>query len=517
MARMSPRASLAARPALALALASLVACGGDDGRETAGNPTQATVSVSTSLSDPSAGTTADPTVDPPTGGATEDSATAGTTAGVSDSTPAATSNDDDGVKFDVEGSTDPTEGTGPCTNLECQIPSCPNGQTTTIRGTVYAPEGTLALYNAVAYVPNAPLGPVPEGVYCDNCMNALSGDPIVAALTDTKGEFVLTGVPAGNQIPLVLTIGKWRRAVTIPTVTECADNLVPADLTRLPRSKAEGNIPKIALATGGADPLECLLRKIGVADSEFTPIDGDGRVNLFRGQQGTGQYDGGLNNGAAFAEANDLWDDALRLQQYDMVVLACEGNTYGGDKSDAARQNMVDYADKGGRLFLSHWHNVWIEEGAAPWPTAANFDHQSDLDSPVTAFIDTSFPKGAAMAEWLVNVGGSQVQGEIEITAGQNTIASVNPATTTRWIYGQNPTSVQYFTFNTPLTAPADMQCGRVVDTDIHVSSGDEVGQAFPNGCTTQGLTPQEKALMFMLFELSSCIIPDDEEPSIPG
>ena len=108
------------------------------------------------------------------------------------------------------------------------------------------------------------------------------------------------------NVPIVFQVGKWRREVTIPTVAACADTpLTDANLTRLPRTKTEGNIPRIAVTTGAADALECFVRRIGIADTEFTSDTGRGRVHLYAGGDGTNSF----MTGGTFAAATALWSN----------------------------------------------------------------------------------------------------------------------------------------------------------------------------------------------------------------
>jgi hypothetical protein len=417
-------------------------------------------------------------------------------------------------------------GAGGCAGLECRQVVCQEeGVTTRVTGTVLDPAGRLPLYNVIVYVPNAPLDPIADGASCDTCNATLSGAPLVTALTDTRGQFVLENVPVGADIPIVIQIGRWRREIVLPNVAQCADNPIGGDTFRLPRNQAEGHLPKIALTTGGADPLECLLHKIGIDDDEFTPETGGGRVNLYGGrslsdEQVTSRYAADLNGGAAFSPSTTLWSSLESLMKYDMVVLACEGDYFGDDKPAAARQAMSDYASAGGRIFMSHWHNWWLQYGPGQFPQTATWDLQEDPANELTALVDTSFPKGQALSEWLYNVEASTVAGELVIHDPQHTVSAVNTAISRRWVHYETPAppGVQYFTFNTPIGVPEENQCGRVVYTDIHVSAGDDAGPPFPDGCQDNAeLTPQEKALLFILFDLSACVTPDDEPPPIPN
>ncbi len=400
-----------------------------------------------------------------------------------------------------------------CEGLACDVPKCAEGETTSISGTAFAPNGTLPLYNAIVYVPkfpDQPLDQFQDGASCERCGDL--SNLVRATLSDAEGKFELKNVPAGTDIPLVVQIGKWRRKVILPTVEACVDNVVTdSEATRLPRNRNEGDLPQMAITTGGCDPLPCLFRRMGVDASEFTVPSEGGRMHVFRGATGP-DIDGG---GAPFAH-QALWHSAAALSKYDITFLSCECGQELATKNDASRAAMKNYLESGGRLFATHFHYTWFTLNSTEFLTMAKWE-QVVTDNPYT--IDTSFPKGQVFANWMQNVSSIVNGDQITLSSVRHSVSTVDPVDTTRWVYkpaeGSTKESVKYFTFNTPIGAPPSEHCGRGVFTDIHISE-DTVANV-PGDCATGPLTDQEKALVFLIFDLSACIQPDEEVPVPPA
>jgi hypothetical protein len=186
---------------------------------------------------------------------------------------------------------------------------------------------------------------------------------------------------------------------------------------------------------------------------------------------------------------------------------------------------LVDFTSRGGRFFATHWNFVWLDaidpfRGTAQWATQMQHDTFPEPD-PLPAMIDTSFPKGMAFAEWLGVVGALAGPDRIDIFNPRNDVAAaVAPAR--RWIYTPTPSTVQHYTFNTPVGVAEDQQCGRVVFSSFHVTANipgmfpHTGGMRFPTECTNAPLTPQEKVIVFMLFDVAGCITPDIPPGCVP-
>jgi hypothetical protein len=387
--------------------------------------------------------------------------------------------------------------------------------TTSVSGIVWDPAGKNPIYNAVVYVPNAPVDEIKHGPVCDSCGGApVSGNPVVTTLTDPTGAFKLENVPVTDNLPIVIQVGKWRRQITLPTTTKCADNpITDATQTRLPKNKSEGDMPLIAL-TSGCDPIHTLVQKIGVDPAEITSASGTGMVRVYNGKGYT------VPNVTGATDAYAFWGSLTEMMKYDIIINECECSPYARDTKGPAYDNMRDYLDTGGRVFNSHYHLNFFgsstENGgkaATELQSAANWSLWSKTPGSAPFLIDTTFPKGKAMDEWLMNLPKASKwgptiktspQGEI-VTGNAGDIGGAVAGLSQRWIYSSKGTGAVYVSINTPTSVPAANRCGRAVATDIHVGNG---------SLTT--MSEQEAALEFMFFDLASCVIDDGVPPTAP-
>ncbi|MEO7113169.1 MAG: carboxypeptidase-like regulatory domain-containing protein, partial [Polyangiaceae bacterium] len=407
------------------------------------------------------------------------------------------SSNGEGGGFGIKGS---GEG-GPCTGIACNVAQCGSAPDTTISGTVFAPNGTLPLYNVIVYVPNSPISPFTNGVSCDTC-GQVSGNPVTSTVSNPDGTFKLTGVPNGANIPLVFQVGKWRRQVTISNVAKCADNpIADPNMERLPKNHTEGDMPNIAISTGSYDSIACVLPKMGIDSSEFGIQSdyGSKKIIFYQGNTGGGPS---INN--SITPAQNLWSDINELKKYDLTILSCEGDEELSDKPSPDQATMYNYLEAGGRTFETDFMYTWISDGPTPLPTLmTGFTGGAPFESKHVVYsVDTSFPKGVALDAWLqvVGRGGTATTGQIDLGADVfYNFSRVNTALGQRWVYGDTD---KIISFTAPLDQPEASRCGKSYFMDVHVSvpsvaGGDEdVDTTFPTSCNSKPLTSQEKAMV---------------------
>ncbi|HZS38050.1 MAG TPA: hypothetical protein VFF06_14535 [Polyangia bacterium] len=446
-------------------------------------------------------------------------------------------------------------------DLMCNV-SCSGGGTTTISGKVYDPAGKNGLFNVSVFVPATALTPLPKGVPTGadacSCAALYPSGALVSTSTAEDGTFTLSNVPVGAngaKVPFVIQVGKWRRLYHFD-VASCQDNPQPDKSLAFPSTVAatdtDDSIPDIAVSTGSADTLECLMRRIGLSTNEYVAgAAGDGHVHVFSGGTNAGGGGGGARPGrpenpimpGAPVSSTNLWSTQAQLMPYDIVLLSCEG----GETYNANPPALEAYLNAGGRVFASHFHYAWF---AGPLDTQQNYSAPADWGTNLATWvagggqnngvigglIDTTlngstmpFPKGVSLQKWLGNVNALGRNGvpaaELSIYQPRfnSTVAATNKPSQP-WITADPGSgmsgSTMYLSFDTPVNPPlapdnSPMYCGRAVFSDLHVAGDPTTNDnpPPPNGCTDSDLSPQEKALEFMLFDLSSCVVPDSVAP----
>lgn len=347
-----------------------------------------------------------------------------------------------------------------CTGACSQIPTCATGVTTTLTGKVYDPAGRNPLYHVFVYVANTPSDPAlktfPSVVTCDVCGATAAGSPLVSTpgatdppageYTGVDGSFTLKNVPTGN-VTVVIQLGRWRRTFPVNVASPCAANIIPDKTFLMPSTQTQGNIPLMAVVTGNADSLECVLRKIGIAQSEFSNPGQGGRVNFYLGDKVPGQA-----IDASTPTQAQLFTNGINA--YDMTILACQG----ADSDESANQDALrNYAAAGGRVFATHRSFNWLYKNnanaAVPTdPTADNWSQvaqwhnddvsmdYSDATFPVTGLLDfANNPKANAFQGWLSAVGALNASAPpaatVFVVRHDTDFISTVPGQTQQWLY----------------------------------------------------------------------------------
>ena len=454
------------------------------------------------------------------------------------------------------------EGPGRCANNSAGwktdgMPGCAacGACNTVVRGRVFDPSGAsptanannVGLPNVRVFQPAGALTPLADNPLtgpppCDTCASVASPE-LTADLSKFDGAFQLNNFTPGPNRTLVVQTGRWRRQFAIPDVTACTTTTLTAGVARLPRSRTDGlgsvaDIPKTAIVLGERETLECMFRRIGIADTEFiqgTAANLAPRFHIYRSNGPT--MTPGAPSGTALFQAGG------RIGAYSAVIGDCDsgGIWQAATKTPAGTSDhdrIVAYADAGGKLFGDHWFvDALLTKGIAPWngPTVASWDgNWATIQGLSKARVENGTPAQALLYNFLQANGTMATYLPPYVPVGQprwqmNSVGS----NATSWIRGldnwtapapdewtSSPTGnhTLSLTFETPLGAPPASQCGRFVANALHVSQTRQPvtvtnsTHRFPNFCTGYpspgpALTAEELALEYQLFQLTACAL----------
>ena len=200
------------------------------------------------------------------------------------------------------------------------------------------------------------------------------------------------------------------------------------------------------------------------------------------------------------------------------------GSILGGGQTNVTKvgkQALHDWLDEGGKVFATHFHYTWFQNGPADFQGVANWKGYSlGTGTCNNCAIDTTFQGGRDFDAWLKDAGALSGTG-INLTGVADSVGTVAAGTTNRWIYDPNSTDTKYLSFNTPIGGlPADggRREGVLRQGRLHGPPRRRRTLRRRAGLLQEAtaLSAQEKALEYLFFDLSACVRDESTPTPIP-
>lgn len=349
------------------------------------------------------------------------------------------------------------------------------GATSDLVGTVWAPNQMVPIEGALVYLTNQKPDPMPTGVYCDKCVQLSMSQ---YTLSGPDGTFDLPTLLTGKQF-LVVQKGGFRNVSEITIAP--GKNKLADGTTALPNKTdlVQGHeVPKMTVVSGSYDDIEDSLQKLGIDPSAI-----DIQKSALIGQ-------------AAKAFLQDR--NAVLAQQ--VIFLPCGDFTAGNSGTDLStdatiQANLREFVTKGGRLYVTDWHYDFVNRtfpGYVQWNGASNTTCSGCLH---TSYDAPAVVEDKPLDSWL----SAQSISSFTLLRNYTTIDGVSTVTDAGAPDGGAVTpkvwvrSHQTNGKDTPATVSFEVGCGRVMYSTYHAEPA------------TLALTPQERALLGVLLDVSVC------------
>lgn len=395
--------------------------------------------------------------------------------------------------------------------------------TATLTGKVWAPNQgpgqaapgqEIPISGALVYISTAMPAPIPDGVYCEECVPTPQGGVLSAA----DGSFTLEVEP-GNYY---LTIQKGQFRITQMVGLSLGAQALPASQTTLPSQWKPENglfIPRVAVVEGTNDNIEDILGKIGfgtMSGSSFGSPQGENGIEIT-------MYD--------YSTVMNLLNNITEMRKYHIIFFPCAVTMSNIDtqlQNQTVLANIRRYVSEGGKLYVTDWSGELadrafpqqIQLGDSGADSVGTYDPMT-FGGSLTSVGDADGglydnPDGKAedpdLAAWLgTQMGPSESGGvgmynpnQFEVTDNWNWISSLNMVMKgtdmmgmpvydkpKAWVTGSKPGTA---TQKPQAVTYEPIGCGKVLYTTFQTANSPHVG-----------LYPQERILIYLIMEIQTC------------